>query len=78
MHIWTINDDPGTAQPKVFVYTGAKDAAQAQKNYKDNLKYYQAHYKDQTVDGTIQSIEYVGFCPISQLNIRAISTVIVP
>lgn len=78
MHVWTINDDPGTAQPKVLVYTSQKDAAQAQKNYRDNLKYYQALHKDNPPDGSVNAIEYEGFCPIPSLTIRALSAAIIP
>lgn len=80
MHIWTINDDPGTSQPKVFVYTNQKDPSMAQSNYKLNLKSYQSYHKDAQppVDGTIQSIEYVGFCPLPQSAIRALASVIIP
>jgi hypothetical protein len=80
MHVWAINDDPGTDQPKVVVYTAAKSASDAEANYKLNLTAYKSFHKnaDPPPDGTVHSVEYVGFCPLSPLTIRSLSTMIKP
>lgn len=80
MHVWAINDDPDTDQPAVIVYTAAKSASDAESNYKLNLVHYKNYHKnaDPPIDGTVHSVEHLGFCPMPPLTIRSLTTVIKP
>lgn len=80
MHVWAINDDPVTPQPRAIVYTNRKSASDAESNYKLNVALYKNHHKDADppVDGTVSAVEYLGFCPLPPFTIRAMTSQITP
>ena len=80
MHVWAINDDPGTDQPKVLVYTATKTPAEAIANYTKDLASYKNLHKnaDPPISGIVDTVEYMGFVPVPPLTIRSLSTQIKP